>query len=108
MIIFCQAQPSFKFNLRLSLALISVSPTPTRASSEIAVNERNLLSNIGRSTLVESISILKKGKTTSMEDDLSGRRPQWKTTSVEDDLSRRQHQWKTTSVEDDLSRRRPQ
>ena len=103
--IYCQAQPSFKFNLRLSLALISVSPTPTRASSEIAGNEQNLLSNIGRSTLVESKSILKileKGKTTSMEDDLSGRRPQWKTTSVEDNLSRRRPQWKIISMEDDL------
>ena len=45
---------------------------------------------------------MKIGKTTSMEDDLHGRRPKWKTTSVEDDHSRRQPQWKTTSVEDNL------
>jgi hypothetical protein len=37
-----------------------------------------------------------------MEDDLSGRQPQWKTTSVEDDLNVRQPQWKMTSAEDDL------
>ena len=52
---------------------------PTRASSEIAGNEQNLLFNIGRSTLVEYksiLKILKKWKTTSMEDDLSGRQLQ--------------------------------
>ena len=89
---------------------------PTRASSEIAGNEQNLLSNIGRTTLEESKSFLKiwgKGTTNYMEDDLSGRhlsgrRPSWKTSSVEDELSRKQHQWKTNSVEDDLSRRQPQ
>ena len=42
----------------LSLALFSAfphppPPPPTRASSEIAGNEQNLLFNIGRSTLVE-------------------------------------------------------
>ena len=48
-----------------------------------------------------------------MEEDLSRRRPQWKTTSVEDDLTGRQthwkrYQWKTTSLEDNLGGRRPQ
>ena len=38
----------------------------------------------------------------SMEDDLSGRRPQWKMSSMEDDLYARQPQWKTTSMEEDL------
>ena len=47
-------------------------------------------------------------KTTLVEDNLSGRRPQWNMTSVEDNLSGRRPQWKTTSVEDDLSGRRPQ
>ena len=42
-----------------------------------------------------------------MEDDLSGRQPQWKTTSLEDSLSGNSPQWKTTSVEGDLSGRRP-
>ena len=52
---------------------------PTRTSSEIAGNEQNLLFNIGRLTLVEYKSILKflkKWKTTSMEDNLYGRRLQ--------------------------------
>ena len=73
----------------LSLALFSAfphPPTPTRASSEIAGNEKNLLFNNGRSTLIEYKSILKllkKWKTTFMEDtsdedNLSGRRPPWK------------------------------
>ena len=85
-----QLEAEFSFNLNSTL---------------LAWNQQNLLSNIGRSTLVESKSILKNleiGKTTSMEDNLHGRRHQWKTTSVEDDHSRRQPQWKTTSVEDDL------
>ena len=43
-----------------------------------------------------------------MEDDLSGRQPQWKTTSLEDNLSGRQPPWKTASLENDLSGRRPQ
>ena len=34
-----------------------------------------------------------------MEDDHTGRRPQWKTTSMEDNLNGRQPQWKTTSME---------
>jgi hypothetical protein len=54
-----------------------------------------------------------------VEDDLSGKGPQWKMTlfpgreplrkmtSVEDDLIGRRPQWKTTSVEDDLSGRQP-
>ena len=69
---------------------------PTRTSSEIAGNEQNLLFNIGRSTLVEYTSVLKKWKTTSMEDNLSGRQPQWKITSVEDDISGKGPQWKMT------------
>jgi hypothetical protein len=70
-----------------------------------------LLSNIGRSPLVKSksiLTILEKGKTTFMEDDFSGRQPQWKMTSLEEKLSGRRPQWKTTSVEDNLSRRQPQ
>ena len=47
-------------------------------------------------------------QTTSTEDNLNGRQPQWKTTSMEDDFNGRQPQWKTTSMEDDLDRRRPQ
>ena len=42
-------------------------------------------------------------KTTTMEDNLNGRRPQWKT-----NLIRRWPQWKTTSMEDDLNGRQPQ
>jgi hypothetical protein len=38
-----------------------------------------------------------------MENDLSGRRPQWKMTSVEDDLSGRRPHWKMTSVDNNLS-----
>jgi hypothetical protein len=47
-------------------------PTSTKASSEIAGNEQNLLFNIDRYTLVEYKSIF---KTTLEEDDLSGIRP---------------------------------
>ena len=75
---FCQAQPKIQVQLEAELALISISPTP-QASSDIAGNGQNLLSNIGRSTLVESnsiLKILKKWKTTSMEDDLSRQQPQ--------------------------------
>jgi hypothetical protein len=48
-----------------------------------------------------------------VENDLSGRRPQWKQPqwkmiSVEDDLIGRQPQWKTSSVEDKLSGKGPQ
>ena len=41
--------------IEAELALISISPThpPPRASSDMAGNERNFLSSIGRSTLVE-------------------------------------------------------
>ena len=44
---------------------------------------------------------------TSVEDNLSGRRPPWKIASVVNDLSGRRSQWKTTSVEDDLSGKVP-
>ena len=37
------------------------------------------------------------GKTTLMEDDLNGRRPQWKTTSMG-----KKCQWRITSMEEDL------
>ena len=45
---------------------------------------------------------------TSVEDDLSGRGPQWKTILVEEDLIGRRPQWKTISVEDNLSGKGPQ
>ena len=64
-------------------------PTHPRASCDIVGNEQKLLSNISRSTLVE--------------DNLCGRRPQLKMTSVEDNLRRRQPEWKTTSVEDNVN-----
>ena len=43
-----------------------------------------------------------------MEDDLSGRQPQWKTISLEEDLIGRRPQWKTTSEEDNHSGKGPQ
>ena len=73
---------------------------PQWKTTLLAWNQQNLLSNIGKSTLVESKSILKNleiGKTTSMED------TSVEDTSVEDDLSRRQPQWKTTTEEDNLN-----
>ena len=114
----CQAQPKIQLQLAEFSFIFSFSsptPTPTWASSEIAGNEKNLLFNNGRSTLIEYKSILKllkKWKTTfmedtSVEDNLSGRRPPWKIASVVNDLSGRRPQWKMTSVEDDLIGRRP-
>ena len=47
-------------------------------------------------------------QTTSMEDDLNGRRPQRKTTSMEDKFNGRRPQWKMTLMEDDLDGRRLQ
>ena len=73
---------------------------PQWKTTLLAWNQQNLLSNIGKSTLVESKSIWKNleiGKTTSMED------TSVEDTSVEDDLSRRQPQWKTTTEEDNLN-----
>jgi hypothetical protein len=43
-----------------------------------------------------------------VEDNLSGRQPQWKTISVEDNLIGRQTQWKMTVVEEDISGKGPQ
>jgi hypothetical protein len=43
-----------------------------------------------------------------MEDNLSGKQPEWKMISVEDNLSGRRPQWKTTSVGDNLSGKEPQ
>ena len=47
-------------------------------------------------------------KTTSMKDDLNGRRPQWNMTSMEDNLNGRRPQWrwpqcKKSLMEDDLN-----
>ena len=47
-------------------------------------------------------------KMTSMEDVLNGRLPQWKTTLMEDYLNERQPQWKTISMENNLNGRQPQ
>ena len=79
MALYCQAQPKLqvKLSLKAELALFSINPAthhqpptpthpPTRNISEIAGNEQNLLSNIGRSTLVELKTLLK-----NMEDDLT-------------------------------------
>ena len=50
--------------------------------------------------------------TTSTEDDLNGRHPNWQIMSLEDNLHGRQahgqqSQWKTTSIEDDFNGRQP-
>ena len=96
---FCILPNSAQLEAELAFILFPPIHPPTTThwtSKEIPGNEQNLLSNIGRSTLIESKLV---------EDDISGRQPQWKTISVEDNLSGRQPQWKTTSVEDDLSRK---
>ena len=111
---YCQAQPQSQLSwAELALILFPPAPgrPPVRTSSEIAGNERNLLSSICRSTLVElkfGFEKLKRWKTTSMEDDLNGRRPQWNTTSMENNLNGRRPQWKTTSMEDELNGRQSQ
>ena len=69
---FCQAQPKLQVQLEAELAFISISPPP----GQVAGNERNLLFNVGKSTLSESnFLLLKRWKMTSMENDLRGRWP---------------------------------
>ena len=83
-------------------------PHPTRKVPKLEIKLRKTIPN----------------QTTSMEDDINGRQPQWKMNSMEDDQNWRLPKWKTalmednfcrwvpycetTSMEDDLNERRPQ
>ena len=78
---YCQAQPQFQLQLGWVSCIIDFPhqiscATTTRASSEIAGNEQNLLINICRSTLVELKTIGYLWK--------NGRRPSWITTMKDD------------------------
>ena len=70
---FCQAQPKLQVQLEAELDLISM--LKRWKMTILAWNQQNLLSNLCRSTLVDSKTILKRWKMAIMEDDINGRYP---------------------------------